>query len=258
MSCCKGEIDVIEATTENERNNHYGDIDNGVIKGTGAGEHVSEGETGCENVDEEFSYDLYYYRRFHADREEDVISDGDSYCVIETLATNQPKTKVGTSVNEKMESESKLKSDNLSHDVSKDTNQGLEADHMSDRVVINEDNEGFVRRAFRTSGLERFFYLRSVPILIQYNNLSDDVSKDTNQDLEVDHDDGFNKVVTLDSVKKPFEISGKQSAAATGETKCKSSVTRTGKKITEAEILRRQTERLKGFSTLGLFALLNK
>ncbi len=101
---------------------------------------------------------------------------------------------------------------------------------------------------------------------LRSRNLSDDGS---GQDWEVDlrslpivineHDLGYNKVLTMQSVLSAFKTSGRQAAfrkesqaaaSSNGEPIKKSSATKTSEHIPESETLRRQEARLQAYCSV--------
>ena len=70
----------------------------GIIIGTEARELDNEGGTDCQNVGEQFSYELYCVysggRISFGNKEDEDISDVDSYCLIEAYGTSQSLTDI--------------------------------------------------------------------------------------------------------------------------------------------------------------------
>ncbi len=192
---------------------YYKDMDDGMIRATEAEEQLRE--TGCENVDEEVSYDLYYYKLFHVEeahvgKETKGISDVESYCVIEACGRSQSQT-----------------------DICDDTHNELSCGEVQSEN--EKDRPEFDESCCTVNG-----------------KIGVKVLNETKQNNPA----AKSALVSVDHHGLDMAATGKQSAASAVKPNDRSLATRTRKAISEAEILRRQKDRLKGFSTLGLFALL--
>ena len=84
-------MDAVEA--EIDMDDSYENMVDGIIIGTEARKLCNGGQADCENVDEQFSYELYCVysdgRISCGNKEDETLCDVDSYCLIETYGMNQ-------------------------------------------------------------------------------------------------------------------------------------------------------------------------